>query len=170
MIAKVEETAAWSVARLGEPELAGVDRLDHTKSDVGQQAINARRRGVVDDFEIAVCGEHQLTPTDHQTSSFVDRFDIGRVVAPSSGEQPTQCVPQHSQPCCVFDLNTLRASQFGCTRRLSKPGVDPGGMVEHVEASCSVDVQRVRELGDQRFAKDRQFRNPSAHSQLLCYG
>ena len=148
VIAKVEETAVWSGAHLGETELAGVDRLDHTKSDVGQQAINARRRGVVDDFELAVCGEHQLTTTDRQTSSFVDRFDIGRVVAPGSGEQSTQCVTQHSESCCVFDPNTSRASQSSRTGRLSKPGIDPGGTVEDVEASWSVDVQRVRELRD----------------------
>jgi hypothetical protein len=170
VIAKVEETAAWSGAHLGETELAGVDRLDHAKRDVGQEAVNARRRGVVDDFELAVCGERQLTTSDRQTSSFVDRFHIGCVVAPGSGEQSTQCVTQHSEPCCVFDPNALGASQFGCAGSLSKPGIDPGGMVEHVEAHWSVDVERVRELGDQRFAKYRQFRNPSAHSNLLCYG
>ncbi len=120
VITKEQETAPWPGAHLGETELAGVDRLDHTKSDVGQQAINARRCGVVDDFELTVCGEHQLTTTDRQTSSFVDRFDIGRVVAPGSGEQSTQCVTQHSEPRCVFDPNTLRAGHFGCTGRLWK--------------------------------------------------
>lgn len=170
VIAKVEEAAARSGAYVGETELAGGDRLDHAKSDFGQQAINARRRVVVDDFELAACGKHQLTTTNRQSRSFVDRFDIGGVVGPGSGEKSTHCITQHSEPCCVFDPKSSGAGQCYCTGRLSKPGIDPGGMVEDVEASWSVDVQRVRELGDQRFAKYRQFRNLSAHSKLLCYG
>ncbi len=43
-------------------------------------------------------------------------------------------------------------------------------MIEDIQASWSVDVQRVRKLCDQRFAEYRQVGNPLAHTELLRYG
>lgn len=68
-------------------------------------------------------------------AAFVDHLHIGRVLVAGAAEQPAQCVAQHPEAVCIFGQNTVGAGEFGCAGRLSKPGIDPSGIVEDVEPS-----------------------------------